>query len=322
MTEHARENELSLTRRACLSLAAAGSAAALLPWAPAARAQELQIQSTMVGDIEMTVLSDGFFTQPSVGMAPGIDAPTRNAALAAAGQTGDALDRPLNVTLLRTPDDLILIDVGSGTRFVPGAGLLAEVFEANDIDPEAITKVIFTHAHPDHLWGTINDFDEISYPNADYYISAAEWNFWMADDVFAKLPENRQGFAVGAQKNLNVIKDKINTFKPGDDIVTGIRAIDTAGHTPGHVAIEVGSSKGSVMVVGDALTHSVISFAHPDWQPASDYDQPLAAKSRKILLDRLAADKTRMVGYHLPFPGLGTVQRVNGAKATYRFEIG
>ena len=318
MTDHSQPSDFRLTRRACLSGAAAAGVAAMLPASPVL-AQELQLKSTKIGDIELTVLSDGYFPQPAQGMAPEIDAAQRNAALAAAGHTTDSIRRPLNVTLLRTPSEQILIDVGSGTRFIPTAGRLAEVFEENDIDPEAITKVIYTHAHPDHLWGTINDFDEVSYPNADYYISAEEWNFWMADDVLSKLAEDRQGFGIGAQKNLNVIKEKINTFKPGDDIITGVRAIETGGHTPGHIAVEIGSNKGSVMVVGDALIHSVISFAHPDWRPSADYDQARAAQTRKTLLDRLAADKTRIVGYHLPFPGLGTVARANGA---YRFEAG
>ena len=72
---------------------------------------------------------------------------------------------------------------------MPTAGKLAEYLEAAGIDPKAVTKVVFTHAHPDHLWGTLDDFDgEPMFANASYAISAAEWSFWMAQDVALRLP--------------------------------------------------------------------------------------------------------------------------------------
>ena len=42
------------------------------------------------------------------------------------------------------------------------------------------------------------------------------------------------------------------------------------------------------MVLGDALTHPTISFAHPDWMPAADHHDALgAAAMRRDLLDKL-----------------------------------
>ena len=88
---------------------------------------------------------------------------------------------PCNVTLVRTPSETILIDVGSGPHYMPGAGKLAENMEAAGIDRHSIGKVVFSHAHPDHLWGLLDDFDDTPmFPNASYLISAAELNFWLA----------------------------------------------------------------------------------------------------------------------------------------------
>ena len=130
------------------------------------------------------------------------------------GTTAAMVTPPTNVTLVRTPSETILIDVGAGAHFMPGAGKLAENMEAAGIDRKAVTKVVFTHAHPDHIWGTLDDFDdEPMFPSASYLISAAEWNFWMADDVASKLPEDRQNFAPGAKRNLNKIKEKLRTIR-------------------------------------------------------------------------------------------------------------
>jgi glyoxylase-like metal-dependent hydrolase (beta-lactamase superfamily II) len=194
---------------------------------------------------------------------------------------------------------------------MPTAGKLAENMETAGIDRKAVTKVVITHAHPDHLWGTLDDFDNAPmFPNASYVIAAAEWDFWMADDVVSRLPEDRQNFAPGAKRNLTAIKDKVRMIKPGEDIVTGIRAIDTSGHTPGHLAIEIAGGRESLTVLADALTHATISFAHPEWMPAADHHDPeRAVATRKTLLDRLATDRNRVIGYHLPFPGIGVVER-------------
>jgi glyoxylase-like metal-dependent hydrolase (beta-lactamase superfamily II) len=151
-------------------------------------------------------------------------------------------------------------------------------------------------------------------------ISAAEWNFWTAGDVALRLPEDRQNFAPGAKRNLERIKDKLTTIDPGADIASGIRAIDTSGHTAGHICIEVVAGNEVVLVLADALTHPSISFAHPEWRPAADhYDADRAVATRKNLLARLAADRSRVVGFHLPFPGVGTVEPYGSA---YRFVPG
>ena len=268
-----------------------------------------------LGEFEISVFSDGHLTIPTRFLASNVSEAEIKAWLS---QSADFVTPPTNVTLVRTPTELILIDVGSGPHFMPGAGQLVENMKAAGIDPKAVTKVVFTHAHPDHIWGTLDDFDdEPMFPNASYVISAAEWNFWMADDVASRLPENRQNFAPGAKRNLSRIKDKLRTINAGEDIVTGIRALDTSGHTQGHLSIEITSGHDAVIVLADALTHPTISFAHPEWKPASDHHDPEhAVFTRRALLDRLATDRTQVIGFHLPFPGIGHVGRRGTA---YRF---
>ncbi len=268
-----------------------------------------------LGEFEISVFSDGHLTIPTRFLARNVSEADIKARL---GQTADMVSPACNITLIRTPTELVLIDVGAGPHFMPTAGKLAENMESAGIDRKAVTKVVLTHAHPDHLWGALDEFDnEPMFPNASYAISAAEWNFWMAEDVASRLPEDRQNFAPGAKRNLNRLRDKLRTIRSGEDIVGGIRAIDTSGHTPGHLSIEIASGREAIVVLADALTHPTISFAHPEWMPAADHHDPeRAVRTRKSLLDRLATDRSRAIGFHLPFPGIGFVER---SGAAYRF---
>lgn len=305
----------NVTRREFLAGATGLAAALALPGPLAAATPAHRFQH---GAFEVMVVSDGHLVLPTSFITPDAPPAERAALLAAAGQTGDQYNAPANVTLIRTGSDLILVDAGSGANFMPSAGKLAENLEAAGIGRDQITKVVFTHAHPDHIWGATDEFDELRFPNASYFAPAAEWNFWMDDAAFKGLPEWRHGFVTGARRNLTRMKDKLTMIKDGDDIVSGIRVFDTSGHTQGHVGLELAGESG-LLVTGDAITHPAISFAHPDWRSPSDHEPERAAATRRSLLDRLATGRMRLIGYHLPFPGLGAAERKDGA---YRFTAG
>lgn len=300
-----------LTRRALLAASAATAATSMLPVLAAAPF------AFKHGAFDVTVVSDGHLVLPVSMLAPGAPPDQRAILLKAARQTAEQYESPTNITLIRTASDLILVDMGSGDRFMPTAGKLWDNLKAAGIDKAAITKVIFTHGHPDHLWGAVDELDDLVTPDAAFYVGAAEWNFWQGDNAVRGLPAERAGFITGARRNYAAIKKRIAMFKPGDDIVTGLRIIATFGHTQGHCSLELAGGEG-LIVGGDALTHPLISFAHPEWKPAADHVPDQAIETRKRLLDRLATDRSKLIGFHLPYPGLGTVERRDGA---YRFVL-
>jgi glyoxylase-like metal-dependent hydrolase (beta-lactamase superfamily II) len=299
---------MMLTRRTLLASSAATLAASALP-AFAAPA------SFKHGAFDVTVVSDGHLVLPTSFLAPGAPPDERAALLKAAGQTAEQYESPTNITLVRTGTDLILIDMGSGDRFMPTAGKLWDNLKSAGIDKAKITKVIFTHGHPDHLWGAVDELDDLVLPDATFYVGAAEWDFWQGNDAVRGLPAERAGFVTGARRNYAALKARVKMFKPGDDIITGLRAVATPGHTQGHVSLELAGGDG-LIVGGDVLTHPLISFAHPEWKPTADHVPDQAVETRKRLLDRLAADRLKLIGFHLPYPGVGTVERKDGA---YRF---
>ena len=243
----------TLDRRTFLATSAAGFAARALP------ALAATPYAFKHGTFDVTIVSDGHLVLPTSSLAPNAPPAEREVLLRAASQTGDRYNSPTNVTLIRTANDLISIDMGSGERFMPTAGRLWDNLKAAGIDKSKITKVIFTHGHPDHLWGTFDELDELVIPDATFYVASAEWDFWTGDNATRGLPSERAGFVTGARRNYAAIKNRVKMVKAGDEIVSGLRLIDTAGHTQGHVSLELAGADGLIGGGDASSTHRFIS---------------------------------------------------------------
>ena len=301
----------SWTRRALL---AAGVGASTAFAGVPARASTTA--KTIVGDAEVTVLSDGHLVQPMAFILPDRPEAEIAALMAPHNLPIDAVQPDCNLTLLRIDGRVVLFDAGSGPLFQSTVGKLPASLAAAGVDPAEITDICFTHAHPDHLWGVLDDFDEPVFPNVRCWMNRIEWDFWRAPGTLDAMPEARKTFVVGAQNRLERIEHKIALFDAGTEPLPGIEAVASTGHTPGHTSFLIHRGGEGLLVVGDAITNAVISFERPDWHTGSDQDPSKGADTRRGLLDRLAADRTRIVGFHLPYPGIGTVER---AGAHYRF---
>jgi glyoxylase-like metal-dependent hydrolase (beta-lactamase superfamily II) len=115
------------------------------------------------------------------------------------------------------------------------------------------------------------------------------------------------------QANLKLASPRLRLIKAGAEVAPGVTTFDTAGHTPGHISVHISSGSEEMLLTGDVVVNSAVSFLHPEWPFGFDLDVPLATKARMAFLDRAAADKTLVGSYHLPFPGFGHVVREGSA---------
>lgn len=309
---------MTLTRRTLLGSALAAPAVVTLPARAAVTAPEGAQNAGWyrfsLGSFQITVVSDGNLLVPTTTI--GSNQPRETV-------TGFLQERFLdpatnyshtNHVLIDTGEAKVLVDVGSGDKFQPTAGRVVANLEAAGIEVGDITHVALTHAHPDHVWGMMDDFgDEPRFPEAEYAIGAAEFDWWTAEDRVNQVPEMMQAFVVGAQNALRPVAEQTAMVKSGAEVVPGVTMIDSLGHTMGHMSVMVESDGQSMMVVGDAISHAHASFEHPDWHFGFDTDPVLAVQTRTQLLDRLATDRVAIAGYHLPFPGVGHVLRRGAA---------
>ena len=263
------------------------------------------------------MISDGALSFPVSFALPSTSRPDAESLLTANALPTDAFQAQVNVAVIKSGAELILIDTGSGLDFMPGVGRFADALEAAGINPDSITKVIFTHAHADHLWGVIDPLDGGSrFAKAQHIMTAAEFDFWMKPDIETRVASPFRSMAIGTQRRLKAIAERLDKREPGAEIVPGISLVDTAGHTPGHVSVMLRSGSEQLLIGGDVLTQHAVSFQQPDWKWGADMEPDRAIATRRRILDQLATGKTALLGYHLPWPGLGHVERKDAA---YRF---
>lgn len=272
--------------------------------------------SFTLGAFDITSVSDGNLVLPGAMFFDGHPEAEVESILTPLNLSKTQVEPPCNVTLLRHEDRVILFDAGSGDGFMPSAGDLVDSLDAVGVAPEDVTHLVFTHGHPDHLWGVLDDFDDPVFTEAEHMIGQTEWDYWTDPNTVDTIGDLRASFAVGAARRLEAVADRMTFFKDGEEVLPGIMAHASFGHTPGHMSFEIRSGNEALLVGGDAIGNHHIAFARPEWASGSDQDPALAAKTRARLLDKLSHEKIALLGFHLPEGGIGHVEK---ADTNYRF---
>jgi glyoxylase-like metal-dependent hydrolase (beta-lactamase superfamily II) len=275
-----------------------------------------------LGGFEVATIMDSKVVRagltPGFGGEPNADAVK---ALAKANRIdADRYQHPFTPVVVNTGKELVLIDTGNGSlsaeheqlkgRLPPGH-LVARLAEAG-YRPEDIDVVAITHGHPDHIGGLTKGGQPV-FPKARYVFGAADFDFWKkGENVREARKFNRELYV----KICVPLADRATFIKPGDTVVPGITAIDAFGHSPGMLAFMIESEGKRVLNWADTAGHYVVSLQRPDLHLDVDDEKDKAVATRKRIFDMVASEGIPVAGFHMPFPGLGYVEKMAG---TYRW---
>ncbi len=271
-----------------------------------------------LGGFEVATIMDSHVIRP--GLTPSFGGEVHAdevKALAAANRIeADRYFHPFTPILVNTGNDLVLFDTGNGSlsaeyeqmkgRLPPGQ-LVARMAQAG-YKPDDVDVVVITHGHPDHIGGLMKGGQPV-FPNARYVFGAAEFDFWnKGENVREARKFNRELYV----KIVVPLANRATMIKPGDEVVPGITAVDAAGHSPGLLAFMIESEGKKLLNWADTCNHYVVAIQRPDLHLDVDDDKEKAVATRKRILEMVATDRLFVAGFHMPFPGLGWVEKTSG----------
>ncbi len=303
----------SLLRSAVFGLAAACATAAF--WspgtaqaaAPFAKEQAPGFYRVMVGDFEVTALSDGTVALPVDKLLHAPAAQTRKAL--ARSYLSAPLETSVNGYLVNTGEKLVLIDAGAGGLFGPTLGKLAGSLRAAGYQPEQVDEVYITHLHPDHVGGLAADGKAV-FPNAVVRADQHDADFWLNSANLEKAAAEEKGFFEGAMASLKpyVSAGRFKPFEGNTELVPGVRALASHGHTPGHTVYAIESKGQKMLFWGDLMHVAAVQFDKPAVTIAFDTDAKAAAAQRKKAYADAAKQGYLVSAAHLSFPGIGRLR--------------
>lgn len=283
--------------------------------APVAGKQNAGWYRYKVGNFEVTVVTDGNNTNP-LSDAYVVNAPKAdvNAALEALFLPKDKVTHGYTPVVINTGAKLVAIDTGLGLgMFEQSKGAVGQYhsnLQAAGIDRNAVDVVIISHFHADHINGLVGPENKPAFPNAEIMVPEIEAAFWADDINTSKLPEIVRPQMGNVKRVFGVVGNKVTKYQAGKELVSGITAIASPGHTPGHVSHLVASGDSKILVQADITAGAASLFArNPEWQFVFDTDRAQAVETRKKLYEMAATEKMMVQGYHIAFPSMIYVEK-------------
>lgn len=289
-----------------LALPAAGEVAQAN--APQLKSQAPGWYRLMVGDIEVTALSDGTVSLPMEKLLTNTTPAKALAALAKA-YVSSPVEGSVNCYLINTGTKLVLVDAGAGGLFGPTLGQMVSNLKAAGYKPEQVDEIYITHMHPDHV-GNLAANGKAVFPNAIVRAHKLEGELWLSQAKADAAQGDAKEWFRGAMTSLNpyVAAGKYKPFEGATELVPGVRAVPAIGHTPGHTFYVVESKGDKLVLWGDLLHAAAVQFPDPSVTILFDTDSKQAAVARKKAFAD-AAKAGYMVGIaHVSFPGLGRLR--------------
>jgi glyoxylase-like metal-dependent hydrolase (beta-lactamase superfamily II) len=223
-----------------------------------------------------------------------------------------------NCLLIDTGQHKVLLESGSGDGMVP-PGLLVERLAAAGVSPNMIDIVLISHADADHIVGSVDAHGNLLFPQARFVMSPEEWAFWSSDAQ--RLQPNALFDDAALQwanhlpkQRLPYLRQQLTLMATGAEVVPGICSVALPGHTPGMIGTVISSGGEQLYFIGDVVYDLDLSadgrvVGNPEFHAVVDFDPVQARTTRYRLFAQAANERTLLMAYHTPFPGLGYIEQ-------------
>ena len=259
-----------------------------------------------LGSFEVTALNDGIFKLPVDKLLQTND-PSLVARRLQHAYLGVPLDTSVNAYLVHTGEKLVLIDTGYANTSA-SIGLMLGHLRASGYSPEQVDEVYITHFHGDHINGLTDKDGKAVFPNAIVRADQRESGFWLGDE--SQAPEAARGGMANAKRVMKpyLAAERFKPFDGATELVKGLRAVPTYGHTPGHTIYVAESGADKMVFWGDLMHVAAVQFKNPEVTIQFDSDPSKARPQREAQYKDAAAGGYYVGVTHVSFPGIGKLR--------------
>lgn len=197
--------------------------------------------------------------------------------------------------------NVFLLKRGDGKSFwwtqgTEKTGRVLRKLEQSGVFPESVDFILLTICTATHrgiaweTWRTV-------FPEPSSMFPCRNGNFGKM------VRPDHQGKQV--RKVLHAYGSRVRTFRFGEEVLPGIKALDASGHTPGHTVFETDS----LLIVGDLLHAAALQIPRPEVCTIYDMNPSGAVQARRRFYEFAASSSKPVAGMHLPYPGIGRIGR-------------
>jgi glyoxylase-like metal-dependent hydrolase (beta-lactamase superfamily II) len=273
------------------------------------RSQVPGVYRYRLGNFQITALSDGTVPQDLHALLTNTN-PAGVDALLNRSFLSNPVEASINAFLIDTGSKLVLVDTGSGLLFGPGnGGKLLGSLKAAGYAPEDVNDILITHIHTDHSGGLTSN-GHLVFPNATVHVGKPDVDFFLNPANIRGVDGYDRKYFEEASATVGpyVKAGRVRAISGETQILPGITAIPTPGHTPGHSFFRVESQGESIEFIGDIVHVASVQFPQTSVTIVYDVDPKRAAAERARQFARAAAQRVLVAGAHLPYPGIGHIR--------------